>query len=80
MTVRAVTTDHPVAKKEGVVRVPSSAVAWRVTPTSPTEIKIEYEATLDPGGSVPAWVTNLFITKGPYETFKKLKAMLAEAV
>lgn len=77
MTVRATTTDYPMVEKDGVIRVPSSSVAWRVTPTSPTEMKIEYEATLDPGGSVPAWVTNLFITKGPYETFKKLKSMLA---
>ena len=76
MSVRANTTDYPVAEKEGVIRVPSSSVTWRITPTSGTEMKIEYEATLDPGGSVPAWVTNLFITKGPYETFKKLKAML----
>jgi hypothetical protein len=79
MNVRAATTDYPYAKKDDVIRVPSSTVVWRVTPTSPTEIKIEYEATLDPGGSVPAWVTNLFITKGPYETFKKLKTMLAES-
>lgn len=78
MSVRANTTDYPVAKKDGVIRVPSSSVAWRVTPTSPTEMRIEYEATVDPGGSVPVWVTNLFITKGPYETFKKLKAMLGE--
>lgn len=78
MSVRANTTDYPVAKKDGVIRVPSSSVAWLVTPTSPTEMKIEYEATLDPGGTVPAWVTNLFVTKGPYETFKKLKVMLGE--
>lgn len=78
MNVRAVSSDYPVATKDGVVRVPSSTVVWRVTPTGSSEIKIEYEATLDPGGSVPAWVTNLFITKGPYETFKKLKVMLAE--
>lgn len=42
MTVRAVSTDaYAVAKKDGVVRVPSTSVAWRVTPVSPSEIKIE---------------------------------------
>ncbi len=62
--------------KEDIVRVPSSTVNWVVTPLSSNTIKIEYEVVLDPGGSVPAWVVNMCTTKGPFETFKKLKKML----
>jgi hypothetical protein len=28
---------------------------------------------VDPAGSLPNWMVNLFITKGPYETFVKLR-------
>jgi hypothetical protein len=77
MTVTANTVDKLVAAKKDVIRVPSSTVSWVVTPTGSNSMKIVYEAELDPGGSVPAWIVNMFTTKGPLETFKKLKGMLA---
>jgi len=79
LTARGNTVQWPVAEKDGVVRVPQATVAWRATPASPTTIAIEYEARIDPGGDVPAWVVNLFISKGPLETFGKLKEKLAAA-
>jgi hypothetical protein len=36
-------------------------------------IKAEYTLYADPGGSVPAWLVNLFIADGPLESFQKLK-------
>lgn len=76
MTVSVTTVNNMVAAKKDIIRVPSSTVSWVVTPTSSNSMKIVYEAQLDPGGSVPAWVVNMFTTKGPFETFKKLKGML----
>jgi hypothetical protein len=43
-------------------------------------VNVEYTLFADPGGSVPAWLINLFITKGPMESFKKLKEHLAQPV
>jgi hypothetical protein len=31
-----------------------------------------YIFEIDPGGSTPAWLVNMFADKGPYETFKQL--------
>jgi hypothetical protein len=79
MTVNVASVNNAVPVKSDIVRVPSSTVSWKVTPLSSNTMKIEYEAQADPGGSVPAWVTNMFLSKGPFETFKKLKAKLGDS-
>lgn len=55
------------------VRMKYSKVTWMVIPVSKTQFKVEYVVQVDPGGSVPAWLLNLFATRGPFETFLKLK-------
>jgi hypothetical protein len=54
-----------------------SKANWVVTPIGDNKLAIEYVAMADPGGSIPAWITNSFSTKGPFETFRKLKDVLA---
>jgi hypothetical protein len=39
-------------------------------------MRIEYFGQADPGGSVPGWVANPFTTKGPFETFRKLRQLI----
>lgn len=63
--------------KPGLVRVQKSVAHWEITPT-PLGSLIVYTLQFDPGGSVPAWLTNLFVTKGPYETFQRLRAEVAK--
>jgi len=65
----------PVNKNK--VRVRSSKISWTITPINKTQIDIAYTAQADPGGAIPAWIANMFMTKGPFETFKKLKEMVA---
>jgi hypothetical protein len=68
-----------VSEKKGIVRVPSSTVSWKVQTVGPNMLGVEYLAQADPGGTIPAWVINMFLTKGPYETFVKLREQLAVA-
>lgn len=75
MTVSSIGVPDYIPKKDGLIRVPSSKIIWTVTPVDHTHLKIDYVAEADPGGSIPAFIVNMFVTKGPYETFKKLKAM-----
>ena len=60
-------------EKKGIVRIPLSKGIWEVTTLSDKMIHVEYILELDPGGVVPAWLLNLFSTKGPMETFVSLK-------
>lgn len=76
LTMNAWAENNVIPVKKSLVRVQSSQVAWKVSTTENNLLKIEYYAKADPGGSVPAWVTNMFITKGPYESFLKLRNKL----
>ncbi|MBS1773627.1 MAG: hypothetical protein JST82_12275 [Bacteroidetes bacterium] len=79
LTLTAFSENNIIPVKKNIVRVPSSQVTWKVSTTGSNRLKIEYYAKADPGGTLPAWVTNMFLTKGPYETFVKLRAILQNA-
>jgi hypothetical protein len=64
----------PVSK--GLVRVKHLSGHWIFTETGNNKLKAVYFLDVDPGGSLPAWIVNLFIAKGPYETFVKLQQLL----
>ncbi|QHS59003.1 START domain-containing protein [Chitinophaga agri] len=78
---KVVTIDGPVVPdympaKDGIVRVTQSSGKWIITPAGPNMVNIEYTLEANPGGSLPAWLVNLFVTKGPMESFKKLKVQV----
>lgn len=65
---------YPVQK--GVVRIQYFSTLWNVKYDGKNKISITYYLKMDPSGNVPPPVTNMFITKGPYETFENLAKML----
>ncbi len=58
--------------KKGIVRIPYFNSWWDVKYDGRNKLTIVYFLEMDPGGSVPAWLVNMFIAKGPYETFTGL--------
>lgn len=58
---------------KGIVRIPHSYSKWLIEPVNATQVKIEYVLQVDPGGSVPAWLINMFATRGPLESFINLR-------
>lgn len=77
LTITAISEPHYIPEKKGKVRVPSSSIRWLVKSVGPRKISIVYTFEADPGGSLPAWLVNMFADKGPYESFKKLAEILA---
>ncbi len=78
---KVITVDAPcipdmVPRKPGVVRVADSKGKWVITPVHKHRVKIVYTLHADPGGSIPGWLSNMFVTQGPSESFKKLKLQL----
>jgi hypothetical protein len=78
---KVVTMDGPVTTglvppKEGVVRIKSSISEWTIYPVNKNEVKVQYLIFADPGGMIPAWLTNMFSSEGPTQSFKKLKLQL----
>lgn len=64
--------------QEKNVRVLHFAAQWEVKTLSKNRISVTYLLEVDPGGSLPPWIVNLFISKGPYETFRNLSELLKE--
>jgi hypothetical protein len=54
------------------VRIPYFKGYWEFTASGDSTI-IKNQFLSDPGGSVPAWVINSFISKNPYETVRNLR-------
>lgn len=77
-TLNVIATGEPNAypEQKGVTRIQYFKSSWDVKFDGKNKISIIYFLRMDPSGSVPAQVTNMFITKGPYETFENLGKLL----
>ncbi len=62
-----------IPEKDGIVRIKNSTSHWTISSLGNNQLRIDYTIQFEPGGSVPVWLTNMFITKGPFETFDKLQ-------
>ncbi|MGY0041508.1 START domain-containing protein [Pedobacter sp. NJ-S-72] len=69
-----------VAEKKNIVRISHTVGKWTITPIGKNQVRAEYMLEVDPMGNIPAWLTNLFATKGPLETFRNLKAHVQKEV
>jgi len=67
-------TDY-MPKKDGIVRVPDFVAQWVLTPQEDGSIEATYYIKTDPGGVVPAWLMNVFVDKGPVESFGGLRKL-----
>lgn len=80
VTMNAPCVPDMVPVKDKIVRITNSKGKWVITPVGDDKVKILYTLNADPGGSVPAWLTNLFVTQGPSQSFKKFKAHVQRPV
>ena len=78
VTIYGPTVPNYVPPKKGIVRVSQSEGKWILTPLGNGRVKIDYTLRTDPGGSIPPWIVNLFATKGPLESFRRLKIQLTQ--
>lgn len=62
----------------GLVRIKHYVADWKVTQVSNKTIHINYQVEVDPEGNVPGWIANMFVGKGPYESFSNLAKKLKE--
>ncbi|WP_205503102.1 START domain-containing protein [Rufibacter psychrotolerans] len=73
--VKSVTGYLP--RQTGFVRIPTSLAVWEITPVTDRKVKVEYTFSVNPGGTVPAWLVNLTVATGPHKTFQNLRQILA---
>lgn len=76
LVITSVGDPTAIPQKENRVRVPCFEGNWTVRAVGANKLQVAYYLNIDPGGTIPAWISNLFITKGPYETFINLAKQL----
>jgi hypothetical protein len=82
---KVVTIDGPavpgfVPVKKGIVRIDHSFGKWIITPAGADQLHVEYSIHVDPGGSLPSWLVNIFATDAPLQIFRSLKTQLQKPV
>jgi hypothetical protein len=46
---------------------------WKVKEISANELQIDFQMQVDPGGSIKAWMANMFVTDSPFYTMKGIR-------
>jgi len=76
ITVEAPNVTGTVPIKQGIFRLTASKAKWIITPIGNNQSRVVYEVLLDINGSTPGWLVNMFITEGPFQTFKNLRVQV----
>jgi hypothetical protein len=73
LTVLAENQPDYVPAQKNIVRIRQSEAYWLITPLPKGLVRVEYTMQVDPSGLLPAWLVNMFVSKGPYQTLKMLR-------
>ncbi len=76
IVIQSVNLENRLPKTDKVVRIPYMASGWIISPQSDGTQLLVYELSSDPGGSLPSWLINMAVDKGPIHTVKALRAEL----
>jgi len=49
---------------------------WQVKEVSASEVEVVFQMQVDPGGSIKAWMANMFVSDSPYYTMLGLRGVL----
>lgn len=72
----AVATEGEMARQQGRVRLTDARSHWTLRPLD-QGIEVTTEAHVDPGGPVPAWLTNRLLVDAPFRTLQRLRTLAA---
>ncbi len=76
LLVTAIGEPNAVPLNNGLVRIQYFNARWEVKKINENEISILYYLTVNPAGNISPGISNMFVTKGPYETFNNLAGLL----
>jgi hypothetical protein len=78
MQITAVNLFNYEPMPKDLVQVPVTRGTWKIKTLTKKSIHVDYILEMNPGGSLPVWVLNLFSTKGPMESFENIKKKMTE--
>ncbi len=75
LIITSTPSNYKYKKSKGVVRVTEYEDTWQLINNEEGTIELTLNGFYNPGGSIPAWLVNMFIVDAPYETTMKIKEM-----
>jgi len=66
-----------IPEKSDVVRIKKYWQKWTLIPVEEGLVHLILEGSVDPGGSVPAWLSNMVITESPFKSIQSVKTHAA---
>ncbi len=69
------TVDGYIPKNKDYVSINGKGL-WQVVVLPSGKLDISFQMQIDPGGAVPAWLTNMFIDETPYYTLANLRKLI----
>jgi hypothetical protein len=70
------TIDGYVAKNQDLVSIKGKGF-WKVVVLPSGKLDVTFQMQVDPGGAVPAWLSNMFIDETPYYTLLNLRKLIS---
>ncbi|MFL5765351.1 MAG: START domain-containing protein [Bacteroidia bacterium] len=58
------------------VRIREFRGLWTLTPKPGGMVEVQYELLVNPAGNIPAWIVNMAVVDGPFETSVNMKEWL----
>ena len=76
LKVLAIGMPDSLPEKSGIVRIKKFRAEWDVKYDGGNSIMINYFLSVNPGGNISPVISNMFVTKGPFESFSNLSKAL----
>jgi len=68
ITITSTCKPDYIPKVDGHVRITEFKASWLLVPQKDGMVQINYQLLVNPGGYVPAWLVNLAVIDGPFDT------------
>lgn len=69
---------YPLQEKH--VRIQEFRAQWIISPLPNGYVNVEYQLLVNPGGNIPAWLVNLAVVDGPFETALGMKEWIKKDI
>ena len=66
-----------IEEEDNLVRISRGRGSWKVKEVRKGTVEITFQMQVDPGGSIPSWLANMFVVDTPFHTLTELKRMMA---
>ena len=78
VSIKMISKPELLDKLPKAVRITDMQGLWELTPLENGQLKILYQMSIDPGGSIPKWLVNSMVIDIPFHTLNNLRRMAKE--